>query len=179
MPPVVVPDPSLVLLVGPAGSGKSTLAARLFEPDEVLSSDRLRAVLSGDEADQTVSRLAFGILHREAARRLRDGRLTVVDATNVRRANRQRLVDIAARAGVPAVAIVLDLPLEEVLRRNAGRARRVDEAVVRRQAANLAAAARTPGGLEREGFENVVRLDSPAAVEALRIERSRVSPRPG
>ena len=43
MPTLTIAVPSLVLLVGPAGSGKSTLAGRLFSPDEILSSDALRA----------------------------------------------------------------------------------------------------------------------------------------
>ena len=46
---------ALVVLIGAAGAGKSTLAARLFAPDEIVSSDALRAVISGDEADQRVS----------------------------------------------------------------------------------------------------------------------------
>ena len=62
MATVVLPDPSLVLLVGAAGSGKSTFAARHFGADEVLSSDAMRARLSGDEADQRVSRAAFAII---------------------------------------------------------------------------------------------------------------------
>src|SRR4051812_3594638 len=60
-----VGGPSLVVLVGAAGSGKTTLAARLFTPDEVISSDMLRAAISGDAADQRATRPAFRILHRE------------------------------------------------------------------------------------------------------------------
>ena len=45
--------PCLVLLIAPAGAGKSTLARELAAaPDQVLSLDRLRAVVSGDECDQ-------------------------------------------------------------------------------------------------------------------------------
>ena len=39
MATITIQDPSLVVLVGAAGAGKSTLAARLFDPDEIVSSD--------------------------------------------------------------------------------------------------------------------------------------------
>jgi predicted ATPase len=73
MAAIVIPDPSLVLLVGAAGAGKSTLAARLFPADEIVSSDALRALISGDEGDQRVSGAAFRILHRTVRRRLARG----------------------------------------------------------------------------------------------------------
>ena len=76
---IALPADALVLLIGPAGSGKTSLAARLFQPDAVLSSDALRAELSGDPANQAVSRLAFRLLHDRASRRLAAGRLTVID----------------------------------------------------------------------------------------------------
>ena len=110
MPTVRLVDPSLVVLIGPAGSGKSTLAARHFAPDEILSSDAYRKLVSGDEADQRASGLAFRRLHDDVAARLRGRRLSVVDATNLTRHARLTLLARARDAGVPAVAIVLDLP---------------------------------------------------------------------
>ena len=109
MTTIEVPDPSLVLLVGAAGAGKTTFAARHFAPDEVLSSDAYRALVSGDEANQKVSRVAFSILHRDLERRLLAGQLTVVDATNVEPRNRRELIRRAQAAGLPVVALVLDL----------------------------------------------------------------------
>ena len=71
MAPVLeLPDPALVVLVGPAGAGKSTLAARHFAPDEVLASDAIRAELTGDPADQRATRRAFELLHRRLDARL-------------------------------------------------------------------------------------------------------------
>ncbi len=170
---IELPDPSLVLLIGAAGAGKSTLAARLFDPDEVLSSDAFRAMVSGDAADQGATRAAFERLHRELAMRLLAGRLTVLDATNLQRSARQAGIARARAAGVPVTAIVLDLPAAVVLARNAARAGRVvDPAVVQR---HLAAVRTTldDGWLDAEGLDAVVVLTTPEAVEALRIERRR------
>lgn len=176
---VEVGRPWLVALVGPAGSGKSTLAARLFAPDDILSSDALRAAVSGDEADQSATRTAFAILHRELRRRLTAGRLVAVDATSLGPAARRSLLDLAARAGAPATAIVIDLPADLVHARNAARTgRRVAPEVVDRHLARLAHLV-GPGpdaavtALRAEGFAaaHVVRSDDELA--GLRIVSRR------
>jgi protein phosphatase len=170
---IVIADPSLVVLIGAAGAGKSTLAARHFAADEILSSDRFRAIISGEEANQAATNAAFGRLHRELANRLGAGRLTVVDATSVQASSRRALLARAAAAGVPAMAIVLDLPDATVLARNAARETRiVDEAVVRRHLDRLRASLDGPApALLREGFAQVVVLRDPVAVEDVRIRR--------
>ena len=172
---IAIPDPSLVVLVGAAGAGKTTFAARHFAPDEILSSDDLRREIAGDPADQSATGPAFATLHRTLSARLGRGRLTVVDATSVRVAARRALLRRAALAGLPAIAIVLDLPAGVVLARNAARpGRSVPRAVVERQLASLQESLRD-GGLEGEGFETVIRLSDPEALATLRIERR---PRP-
>lgn len=171
---IVIADPSLVVLVGAAGSGKSTFAARHFAPEEILSSDAYRALIAGDEADQRATRAAFAALHRQLRSRLTAGRLTVVDATNVERTARRPMLAIAGAAGLPATALVLDLPPALVLARNATRAGRVvDDAIVRRHLGHLRRSLDGPGpGLRDEGFSNVVILrhaDDVAAVSLLRV----------
>jgi predicted kinase len=170
-PVIVVPNPCLVVLVGAAGSGKSTFAARHFAPSEVLSSDAFRERVSGDPADQAATGAAFAALHAALAKRLRDRLLTVVDATSVQAHARRQLTRQAAEAGVPAIAVVLDLPVNVVLARNAARSGRVvPEAAVRRQLAELDRTLRA-GRLETEQFASVVRLAGVAAVDAARFAR--------
>jgi len=166
-----IPDPCLVVLIGAAGVGKSTFAARHFAPDEVLSSDAFRALVAGDAADQRATGPAFAALHRELGLRLAAGRLTVVDATNVTAAARRELLRRATAAGVPAVAIVLDLPGPVALARNAARPGRVaPEAAVRGHLRDVAGSL-PDGRLEAEGFAAVVRLSDPADVDAIRMVR--------
>ena len=170
MPSIVIPDPSLVVLVGAAGAGKSTLAARLFAADEIVSSDALRLLISGDEADQRVSGVAFRILHRTVGRRLSKGQLTVVDATNTEPTVRRPLVARARAAGLPVTAIVLDMEPRTVARQNAARSRVVDVAVIDR---HLAAIRRTVDGdvLALEGFDQVVIIRTPTDAASLSIDR--------
>ena len=172
MPTLVLSDPSLVILIGAAGSGKSTLAARLFAADEIVSSDALRAVVSGDEADQRVSGIAFRILQRTVAKRLATGRLTVVDATNAVASVRRPLIASARAAGLPVTAIVLDLDPDRIQLQNAARSRVVDPEVVDR---HLAAVRTTIDGgrLELEGIDQVVILRNADDVAAISLERMR------
>jgi protein phosphatase len=167
---ILIPDPSLVVLVGAAGSGKTTFAARHFGSDEVVSSDGFRELLSGDAADQSRTRTVFSILHHEVVTRLTAGRLVVVDATNVERHARRALVGRAALAHVPAVAIVLDLPGQVVHARNAARSGRVVAAsVVDRHLERLRAA--LAAELAGEGFAAIHVIRSTAGVDALVIRR--------
>ena len=73
MAEIEIDDPSLIVLVGAAGAGKSTFAARHFAADEILSSDRFRAIVSGDEANQAATKAAFGMLHPALSKRLGRG----------------------------------------------------------------------------------------------------------
>jgi protein phosphatase len=173
---LVLPEPSLVVLIGAAGSGKSTLADRLFAPGEILSSDALRAAVSGSEADQRASGVAFRILHRTLARRMSDGQTTVVDATNTKPEHRRPLLARARAAGIPAVAIVLDLPPELIHAQNAARSSRiVDPAVVGRHIDAIRGTL-DAGRLAAEGFDHVTILRSSDDVAGLRIERRPAPP---
>jgi predicted kinase len=168
-----IPDPSLVVLIGAAGAGKSTFAARHFGSSAVLSSDAYRGLISGDPADQTASRAAFARLHRVLGRRLDDRQLSVVDATNLGRGARLALLRLAANAGVPAVAIVFDLPAEVILARNAARTERVvGEGVVRHHLAQVRAMVDGPDtDFGVEGFVRVTVLRDPTEVDAVTVVR--------
>ena len=169
-PALLIPADSLVLLIGIAASGKSTFAGRHFAPTEVLSSDALRTMIADDASAQGATDDAFDLLHRILAMRLRRGRLTVVDATNVEDWARAELVTVARRHRRPAVAIVLDVPLAVALERNATRAApRPPPGALRRQHRWLVDSL---AALPNEGFASVHHLRSPAEIDGARIERT-------
>jgi predicted kinase len=164
-----------VVLVGAAGAGKSTFAAKHFEASAILSSDAYRALIAGDETDQRATMAAFGRLHRELARRLGQGRLTVVDATNVERPARRALLLRSTAAGLPAVAIVFDLPMDVVISRNNGRIGRVvPESVVRHHLRRLRSSLDPPApGLAAEGFLQVMTIRSADDLDAVSVTFTR------
>jgi protein phosphatase len=165
----MLPDRSLVLLIGPAGSGKTSFARAHFGPTEAISSDFCRALVADDEDDQSATPAAFEILHLIVHHRLRRGRLTVVDATNVKPADRRGLLAPASKHGVEAVAIVFAIAEELCVERDRTRAgRTVGPSVIRRQ---RQAMLRSLPKLQAEGFAAVYVLDSPETAAAITIER--------
>ena len=166
---VKIPELALVVLVGPSGSGKSTLARTLFKPTEVLSSDFCRALVSDDENNQAATNDAFEVLHFIAAKRLRAGKLTVIDATNVQPEARKSLITLAREYHCLPVALVLDFPERLCRDRNTGRAdRNFGDHVIRNQCSQLRKSLRN---LEREGFRHVSIFHSPEELVGLTIRR--------
>jgi protein phosphatase len=167
---LTIPEFSLVLLVGIPGSGKSRFAQRHFAPTEILSSDHFRGLVSDNESNQAATKDALEVLHRIAAKRLVRRRLTVVDATNVYKRARTRLVSLARAHHCIPVAVVFNLPVDTCLERNRVREdRRVGRKVIAQQAAELQ---RSLAGLMGEGFRYVHELTTTEAIDAATIERT-------
>ena len=164
-----LPDPCLVVLVGATAAGKSHWAREWFHPDQVVSSDRLRAMVGTGERDQRASRDAFEVLDLIAERRMRRRLVTVIDTTGLDAARREAWRGLAERHGVPAYAVVFDPPAAEVRERNRARGSPVPSKVVTGQ---LRESADVFERLEDEGFAAVLRagpveLVPPAFLTAL------------
>jgi alkanesulfonate monooxygenase SsuD/methylene tetrahydromethanopterin reductase-like flavin-dependent oxidoreductase (luciferase family)/predicted kinase len=122
---VTLPDPAVVVLVGPAGSGKSTWAADHFRRDEIVSSDALRGVVGSGPHDLDASTDAFSLLEQIVTVRTGRGLTTVIDTLGTDDPRRLGWLARAREVGVPAVVVVMDTPDQECRRRNAERDRPV------------------------------------------------------
>lgn len=183
--------PSVVVLCGPAACGKSTFAARHFRPTQIISSDQARALVCDDERDQRFQTQAFALLHCLIEQRLSINRLCVVDSTALTASARQGLLELARHYRVPAVVLLLDVPLETCLDHDAKRERTVGRQVIERQYQLFEQA---KSALKQEGFEQVIELGGedldqvqieivfrpvPRAVtDGALPERRRLAPRP-
>lgn len=164
-----IPDFALVVLIGSTGSGKSTFAARHFLPTEIVSSDRCRGLVCDDETNQDVSADAFELMRDIVGKRLKHRKLAVVDATNVRAADRKAWVELARKWHALPVAVVLDPGVDICVARNAGRPDRPFGAgVAQRMTSEIR---KGLGGLQREGFRQVWKLSSEASIDVATLSR--------
>lgn len=145
--------PCLVVLVGPAGAGKSAWATENFRPEEIVSSDAIRALVGEGPDDQRAGKDAFDVLDLVLERRLRRGLVTVIDTLGLDGPRRRGYIALARGHGVPCFAVAFDTPVEECRRRNRTRARRVPENVLSAQFRSWEAVREMLPG---EGFDAVL-----------------------
>jgi protein phosphatase len=169
---ITLVNPSLVLLMGASGSGKSTFARRHFLPTAVLSSDFFRGMVCDDESNQRATKDAFEVLHFVLDKRLKAGRLTVVDATNVQRKARRALLRVAQQHEVSAAAIALNLSEAICYAHNQQRPnRQVALAIVQRQIQQLQ---QSLAEIAQEDFSTIYILNSLEEIAAVEIEIQRL-----
>ncbi|GIJ46296.1 hypothetical protein Val02_31820 [Virgisporangium aliadipatigenens] len=150
---VHLPDPCVVVLVGPGASGKSSWAAAHFPAAAVVSSDALRAAVGTGPDDLAASADAFELLEMVVAKRIARGLTTVVDTLGTDRERRAGWLAAARRRGLPCVAVAFDTPAAQCRERNRARDRRIPAEVL---TAQLRAWPAIRDGLAGEGFDRVL-----------------------
>lgn len=116
-----IPELCLVVLVGVSSSGKSTFVRKHFLPTEIISSDQCRGFVSDDENSLEATGDAFDLLHYMATKRLKRGKLTVIDATSLRKEDRAKLLNLAKENYCLAIAILMDTPEKIIIERHTHR----------------------------------------------------------
>jgi protein phosphatase len=153
------------VLIGATGSGKSSFARKHFKPTEIISSDTCRGMVSDDENNQAASADAFALARYITSLRLKNGLLTVIDATNVQEEARRDWVKLAKEYHCLPVAIILNMPEKVCAARNALRPDRNFGAHVIPQ--HISQLKRSFKKLKYEGFRNIIELRSPEEVDAI------------
>lgn len=159
-----LPNPSLVLLVGPSASGKSTWASTQFREGQVLSSDHLRAVVGHSSRDQRASTRAFELLDQLILERLDRGLLTVVDSMALDGEQRARHIRMARDRGLPVFGIAFDTDAKVCRDRNTARGRPVPVGVHTQQ---LKRWPTVRDELDDDGFDQVWLGDPPGSVHVV------------
>jgi F420-dependent oxidoreductase-like protein len=155
---VVLPSPCLVVLVGASGSGKSTWAAAHFRPEQVVSSDALRAVVGAGTDDLAASDDAFALLEQIVERRVRRGLTTVVDTLGLDTKRRANWHGLAQQHDVARVCVTFTATTAECRARNRAAGKVVPERVLAQQVRQVRD---QRAAIATEGFDVVI---EPASV---------------
>jgi hypothetical protein len=127
--PEPVGSPSLVLVAGLPGTGKSYFSRRLAQalPMVIVNSDTMRkALFPTPSYTLEESKRVFEACHQLIEELLGKGIRVIFDATNLREAHRERLYQIATRAGARLVIVWLEAPPEVVQQRMDSRQQGLD-----------------------------------------------------
>lgn len=119
--------PLLIVMVGIPGSGKSTIAEEIKNTYnfKMFSADEIRKELLGDVNDQSNNYYVFKTLYERLKDNLANGQNCIFDATNVSIGDRKGVFKKIKDVEFDAIAYVVATNIEESIRRNSLRDRKV------------------------------------------------------
>ncbi len=185
-----LPVGAIVLLMGASNSGKSTwlqqqIEQGILQPDEVVSSDRFREMVSGvehldwrrssrEESEvlyqqyQLISDRAFRIMEEVVTARCRLNLVTWVDATHLQAIDRAVYIEMGRRHHLPVWIVALDVPEKVLLERDRSRKHPRGRDRIKQQYRNFRSGIYS---LKKEGFQQVhiLRPQQLASLELVRL----------
>lgn len=137
----------LYTMIGIPGSGKSTIANQI--PNAVvISSDAIRKELYGAEEIQGSGKQVFDLVYKRIGEELAKGNDVVFDATNLTPRTRKAVFRFPAER----IAVFVNTSLDECLKRNTARERKVPEEVIYRMHHSLVYPSKA------EGFSKIIKI---------------------
>lgn len=126
--------PTLILLIGPPGAGKTTYAEKYISKHKntvLLSSDKIRKEMWGNEAIQGDNNEIFGRMQTRTVDSLNFGYDVIYDATNMTRKDRAGIISACPKFA-RIEAHVIWASIETCIERDAARKRTVGKEVIDR-----------------------------------------------
>jgi predicted kinase len=143
--------PAITVLCGLPGSGKTYYSYKHSRKNQIrLSSDEIRERVFGDISSQRFNGYVFSFMRLMAEKLVLAGCNVVIDSTNIKASYRKPWIDIGKRLGVPVTCVFINPALEECLKRNSQRDRRVPDDVIKKMYSQL-----EPPNIE-EGFNKII-----------------------
>lgn len=122
----------VLILMGPPASGKSYFTEQYFPKETVIGTDWLRAVLTNSESNQLVNKNVFEYARQLLESRVKEGKISVIDATNLSIEERKKWADIAHAEGRKVTLICFEYDENQVRERNQKRRRRLSDEVMKK-----------------------------------------------
>lgn len=140
------------MMIGLPGSGKSTYAKELAKEYNavIFSSDAYREKIFSDENCQRSPKLVFDTLYNDMFKALDNNINVIFDATNIKRADRQRCLDRLSKYDTKRIACVMNTPTDVCIARDSQRDRTVGMNVINNMFAKF-----EPVDISLENFDEI------------------------
>ena len=115
-----IPDRSLVILVGMPYTGKTKLAKKIVNKNAIIvsTSDIRQSTYAGKNNFKEKEEIVFNYFFDKIENGLKNKKMVIADSTSISPEKRKRLYLLASRYKRPIRIIVMNIPLETILKIN-------------------------------------------------------------
>ena len=146
----------IIMLIGPPASGKTTAAENISRRENnavILSTDKIRAALYGDESIQGVWAEIQAVLYKDIKNAIRANKNIILDSTHYKKGYRAKIIKNFSKYSEFS-AYYFNYPFNIVYDRNKNRPRRVPFDVLAAMYKEL----KTAPPLLSEGFKSIKKM---------------------